>query len=389
MKVLENTSSLATHLECSSCKQHYPFDELQTFSDCCTRPLVMKYDLDEGFDPAELLFRDKSMWRYFEVLPLQSADNIVTLGEGMTPILPLENLAKSYGFSQLYMKEEGLNPTGSFKSRGISMAVSRARELGVDSCVVPTAGNAGGALSAYCARANMKATVIMPSHTPKIFQDECKLFGAELILVNGLINDCARIAKEIVQKTGAFDISTLKEPYRLEGKKTMGYEIAEHFGWTLPDVIIYPTGGGTGLIGIWKAFKEMQQMGWIRGKLPRMIAVQSANCSPLVQAFHNLPPEPIKSSVANGLAVPVAFAKDLIMETLHESGGTAMAVSEEKLEQGMREIGRREGINCAPEGGAVWEALKVLADKGEIHRDEKILLLNTGSGYKYFENFSF
>lgn len=389
MNILEKKTSLATHLECSACRKSYSFHELQTFSDCCSKPMVMKYDLGMGFDPSELPFRAKNMWRYFEMLPVQSADNIVTLGEGMTPILPLPNLSKKYGFSQLYMKEEGLNPTGSFKARGISMAVSKAKELGVESCVVPTAGNAGGALSAYCAAANMKATVIMPSHTPKIFQDECKLFGAELILVNGLINDCAKVAKDIVQKTGAFDVSTLKEPYRLEGKKTMGYEIAEHFGWTLPDVILYPTGGGTGLIGIWKAFKEMQQMGWIKCKLPRMIAVQSANCSPLVQAFHNLPPEPIKNSVANGLAVPVAFAKDLIMNTLHDSGGTAIAVSERNLEQAMREICSSEGINCAPEGGAVWEAAKVLADKGEINRDEKILMLNTGSGYKYFENFTF
>ncbi len=347
------------------------------------------YDFSGGIDRSQLKYRKNSMWRYFEMLPVQSPDNIISLGEGMTPVLPLKNLSKNYGFSQLEMKEEGLNPTGSFKARGISMAISKAKELGVNSCIVPTAGNAGGALSAYCAAANMQATVVMPSHTPKIFQDECKLFGAELILVDGLIDQCARLVKKIVQENGTFDISTLKEPYRLEGKKTMGYEIAEHYNWTLPDVILYPTGGGTGLIGIWKAFQEMLALGWIEGKLPRMIAVQSANCSPLVQAFHKQPEHPFKGSIANGLAVPKAFGKDMIMETLTASGGTAIAVSEESIEHGVREIGRKEGINVAPEGAAVWEALKILTDKGAIDKDEKILLLNTGSGYKYFENFTF
>lgn len=389
MNFLETISSRATHMQCSSCNRTYPFDQLQTFADCCEKPLTLQYDVAGGIDRSQLRYRQSSMWRYFEMLPVQSLDNIVSLGEGMTPILPLKNLAKSYGFSQLDMKEEGLNPTGSFKARGISMAISKAKELGVSSCIVPTAGNAGGAMSAYCAAANMQATVVMPSHTPKIFQDECRLFGAELILVDGLIDQCARLVKEIIQEKGAFDVSTLKEPYRLEGKKTMGYEIAEHYNWTLPDVILYPTGGGTGLIGIWKAFQEMLALGWIEGKLPRMVAVQSANCSPLVQAFHKQPEQSYKSSIANGLAVPKAFGKDLIMETLTASGGTAISVSEERIEQGVREIGRKEGINAAPEGAAVWEALKILTDKGTIDKDEKILLLNTGSGYKYFENFTF
>lgn len=376
-------------MHCSCCKRAYSLDQLQTFADCCEKPLTVHYEIAGGIDRSQLRYRQSSMWRYFEMLPVQSPDNIISLGEGMTPILPLKNLAKSYGFSRLDMKEEGLNPTGSFKARGISMAISKARELGVSSCVVPTAGNAGGALSAYCAAANMEATVVMPSHTPKIFQDECRLFGAELILVDGLIDQCAKLVKDIVREKGTFDVSTLKEPYRLEGKKTMGYEIAEHYNWTLPDVILYPTGGGTGLIGIWKAFQEMLSLGWIDGKLPRMIAVQSANCSPLVQMFHGHPEQPYKSSIANGLAVPKAFGKDLIMETLTSSGGTAIAVSEERIEHGVREIGRKEGINVAPEGAAVWEALKILTDKGTIDRDERILLLNTGSGYKYFDNFKF
>ena len=389
MKVLENTYSLATHLECSACSSPYPLNKLQTYSECCHKPLSTQYNIPADLDRSQLSNRINSMWRYAEMLPIQSPDNIVSLGEGMTPILPFRNLSKSYGYSQLYIKEEGYNPTGSFKARGISMAVSRAKELGVEHCVVPTAGNAGGALSAYCAAAGMKSTVLMPSYTPKIFQEECKLFGAELILVDGLINDCAKLVKDIVEETGAFDISTLKEPYRLEGKKTMGYEIAEHFNWELPDVILYPTGGGTGLIGIWKAFQEMIELGWITGSLPRMIAVQSANCSPLVQAFHNLPAQPIKGSIANGLAVPTAFAKDMIMKTLHGSGGTAIAVTEESIDRGVREIGRNEGINISPEGAAVWEALKLLTDQGVVDRDEKILLLNTGTGYKYFENFEF
>ncbi len=389
MDFIETISSRATHLQCSSCKRTYLLDQLQTFAGCCEKPLISIYDFSGGIDRSQLKFRQNSMWRYFEMLPVQSPDNVVSLGEGMTPILPLNNLSKNYGFSQLDMKEEGLNPTGSFKARGISMAISKAKELGVTRCIVPTAGNAGGALSAYCAAANMQATVVMPSHTPKIFQDECKLFGAELILVDGLIDQCAKLVKGIVQETGAFDVSTLKEPYRLEGKKTMGYEIAEHYNWTLPDVILYPTGGGTGLIGIWKAFQEMLALGWIDGKLPRMVAVQSANCSPLVQAFHKQPDQPIKSSIANGLAVPKAFGKDMIIKTLTDSGGTAIAVSEESIDHGTREIGRKEGINAAPEGGAVWEALKLLTDRGAIDKDEKILLLNTGSGYKYFENFIF
>lgn len=347
------------------------------------------YNIAGGIDRSQFKYRQNSMWRYFEMLPIKSREHIVTLGEGMTPILPMNNLAKRYGYSQLDIKEEGLNPTGSFKARGISVAISKAKEMEVSSCVVPTAGNAGGAMSAYCAAANMKATVVMPSHTPKIFQDECKLFGAKLILVEGLIDECGKIAKEIAREKGAFDVSTMKEPYRLEGKKTMGYEIAEHYNWTLPDVILYPTGGGTGLIGIWKAFQEMLELGWIQGKLPRMIVVQSANCSPLVQAFHNQQAQPFKSSIANGLAVPKAFGKDLIMETLIESGGTAIAVSEENIEEGVREIGRKEGVNISPEGAAVWEALKLLTEKGVVDRDERVLLLNTGSGYKYFENFTF
>jgi len=328
------------------------------------------------------------MWRYFEMLPLFNPENRVTLGEGMTPILHTSRLAWKYGFDKLYIKDEGLNPTGSFKARGMSVAISKAKELGIKNCVVPTAGNAGGAMSAYCAAAGLKATIIMPVDTPVIFQKECQMYGSELILVEGLIDRCGEAANEIEAKTGAFNLATLKEPYRLEGKKTMGYEIAEQMNWQLPDVILYPTGGGTGLIGIWKAFHEMISMGWIDAdRLPKMVVVQSENCSPVIDALSGNPinENSYQATIASGLAVPKVLGIDLILQVVKESRGYGITVSESQITVAIKEFSTTLGIPASPEGAAGWAALKILIEEGTISRHEKILLLSTGSGYKYLE----
>ena len=391
MTAIPETFSYAAYLECARCKTAYSVTDINTYATCCNQPLVVKYDHPAGFYKEDLIFREKSMWRYFEVLPVMERKHIVTLGEGMTPLLPLEKSAALHGFADLLMKDESFNPTGSFKARGLSVAISKAKELGIERCIVPTAGNAGGALAAYCARAGMACTVVMPRHTPNVFKQECELYGAELILVDGLINDCAKKVAELKQSGAYYDVSTLKEPFRLEGKKTMGYEIAEQLGWQLPDVIIYPAGGGTGLIGIWKAFKEMIEMGWIEDRyLPKMIAVQSQQCAPVVRAFYN--PEGWKEgftpnpSLANGLAVPYPFGMDMMQDVLHESKGMAYAVSEEEIVDGVKEFARTEGIIICPEGAAVWKALLHLRRMKVVDAADKIVLLNTGSGYKYLEN---
>ena len=390
MLTLTKPYSYAVALKCSNCHKEYSFHSFNTYADCCTRPLVVVYENDIEFEREQLVGRELTMWRYAEMLPVLAKENIVSLGEGMTPILALNKLAAAYGFSNLLMKDETNNPTGSFKARGLSMAVSKAKEFGVEHCIIPTAGNAGGALAAYCAKADIKCTVVMPTHTPKIFKQECELYGAELLLVDGLINDCAKKIGELNTDQKYFDISTLKEPYRLEGKKTMGYEIAEQLNWQLPDVIIYPAGGGTGLIGIWKAFKEMLKLGWITGPLPRMIAVQSQNCSPISYALkdavnwkNNFTPQP---SIANGLAVPYPFGMDMMLEVLHESNGTSVSIAEEEIIAGVKEIAKLEGHIISPEGAATWKALLELRNKKMIDANENVLLLNTGSGYKYLDN---
>lgn len=329
------------------------------------------------------------MWRYFVMLPVFDPKNVVTLGEGFTPIFPL-SIGKEIGMSHLLMKDESDNPTGSFKARGMSAAISKAKEFGVTRCIVPTAGNAGSALAAYCAKAGMEATVVMPTHTPDVFKKDCKLYGAKVILVDGLISDCAKKVKEINQYGEYFDVSTMKEPYRLEGKKTMGYEIAEQLGWRLPDVIMYPTGGGTGLIGIWKAFQEMRVMGWIEGPLPRMIAVQSTACQPVVQTWQGKQLDSKNyvggPTLANGLAVPNPFGEELMVQVLRASNGTAVAVTDEEILRAVYKFGRKEGRLICPEGAALWAALPSLIDSGVVDRDEKVLLLNTGTGYKYLDN---
>lgn len=386
------TTSLVRHLKCAECSRTFPVESINTFATCeekqCRNPLVTEYEFAKlrNFSPEYLKHRDQTMWRYREMLPVLDDENIVSLGEGMTPLLELPRMGRQMGMSNLLLKDESLNPTGSFKARGLSMAVSKAKELGIEACIIPTAGNAGGALSAYCSRAGIEAIVVMPSHTPEIFRKECQLYGAELILVDGLISDCAHKVAELNQEGAYFDISTLKEPYRLEGKKTMGYEIAEQLDWNLPDVIIYPTGGGTGLIGIWKAFQEMLQLGWVSGPLPRMVAVQTENCDPMVQAWKGNTPKIPQPSLANGLAVPKAFGKNLIMKTLYESNGMALSVSESELLEGVYELSKAEGLIPAPEGGALVAACRKLLANYWMHPDEQVILLNTGSGYKYFEN---
>lgn len=381
-------------LSCPAC--HYVYDKNQLNSYClqCGKsPIEVRFDLDTTIPRSLIDQNERSMWRYAKLLPLTSPLNKVSLGEGWTPLLSLHSLAARLGIATLLMKDESFNPTGSFKARGLSMAVSKAKELGVQACIVPTAGNAGGALSAYCAKAGMKSIVVMPKHTPMAFQKECLAFGAQLVLVEGLINDCAKVVATLKQQNHYFDISTMKEPYRLEGKKTLGYEIAEQLDWQLPDVILYPAGGGTGLIGIWKAFKEMQQMGWVKKIPTKMIAIQTENCKPLVDTFNGLQADCStykgKATIANGLAVPQPFAEKMMLTVLAESKGLALAVAEADITYNLKEIASTEGMLVAPEGAALLAGLKQLLKTGQVSRAEKILLLNTGSAYKYLDSFEF
>ncbi|MBN8826058.1 MULTISPECIES: threonine synthase [unclassified Spirosoma] len=387
------TSSLLGDLHCSQCGKTYDPFSRQTVSRCCQAPLLCDYVLDVGSVlPGDLASRPKSLWRYEELLPGIQPENRVSLGEGFTPILTLNRLASQNNLQHLLLKDEGLNPTGSFKARGLSMAISKAKENGEQACIIPTAGNAGVAMAAYCARAGMEAVVVMPRHTPDAFKEACRAYNARLIEVDGLINDCAANVQEINQSGAYFDVSTLKEPYRLEGKKTMGFEIAEQLAWQLPDVIVYPTGGGTGLIGIWKAFDEMQSLGWLPQEvtLPRMVAVQAESCCPIVTTWQgkqlNSKQYVGRPTLANGLAVPRPIGEPLILSVLLESGGTAIAVSDEEMVKGVRELARYEGIFGAPEGGAVWAATKKLLEQGWIQPNERVLLLNTGSGQSYLDN---
>ena len=371
---------------CSNCGKSYLLSVINTYAVCCNQPLLVQYDYNGGFLKNELVNRDNTMWRYFEMLPVVNEKNIVSLGEGMTPIIHLDHLASRFGLLSLMMKDESINPTGSFKARGISSAVSKAKELGIDRCIIPTAGNAGGAMAAYCEEAGIECIVVMPEHTPDIFKEQCKSYGAELILVKGLISDCAKKVEELKEHRDYFDASTLKEPYRLEGKKTMGFEIAEQLDWQLPDMIICPVGGGTGLIGVWKSLKEMLALGWIKEPLPKMIAVQTSNCAPLVASCTN--PDKWKQtffpkpSMAHGLAVPYPFGLDLMQKVIYESGGKAIAVSEEEIAEGMQEVEGEENILLSPEGSAAWKAVAHLLDVKLMTAETKILFLNTGSGQK-------
>ncbi|GGG52671.1 threonine synthase [Hymenobacter glacieicola] len=393
MQTLLATASRLQQLHCAACHAPHSAFSLQRVSSCCAQPLVADYDLSAPLTRAAgIQATENSMWRYAALLPLLDEANRVSLGEGWTPMLALPRLAARYGFLDLRLKDEGQNPTGSFKARGLSMAISKAKELGVTGCIIPTAGNAGVAMAAYCARAGLRAVVVMPRHTPQAFREECYWYGAEVHLVDGLINDCAARVRELNAAGELLDVSTLKEPYRLEGKKTMGYELAEQLGWRLPDVLLYPAGGGTGLIGIWKALREMQALGWLpaTAQLPRMVAVQAANCCPLVETREgrqvNCQAYMGKPTIANGLAVPRPLGEPLMLDVLDESDGLALAITDEQMLEGLRELGKEEGLFVAPEGAAVWMAARHLLRTGWIRPEEQVLLLNTGSAQKYLEN---
>ena len=378
-------------LVCTYCGATYAKNEIHNVcrQQHCRLPLFALYDIPHQLSRNVLTSRPKNMWRYREMLPIEGDKNIVSLGEGFTPLIHANRLGMKLGMSRLSIKDESVNPTGSFKARGLAMAISKAKELGVTKCAIPTAGNAGGAMSAYCAKAGIEAYVFMPADTPEVFKRECEYFGAHVTLVNGLITDCGKILQERKNTEGWFDVSTLKEPYRVEGKKTMGYEIAEQMNWELPDVIVYPTGGGTGLIGMWKAFEEMEQLGWITSRRPRMISVQAEGCAPIVKAFEQGKEfsEHVEHAhtVASGLRVPKAIGDFLILRVIRESHGLAMTVTDDELMDGVKEIAQSEGIFAAPEGGATWAALKKLHERKLVMPDERIVLCNTGSGYKYIE----
>jgi threonine synthase len=386
------TGSLLTNLTCPECGTIHNIAVINTvcINEACRSTLFAKYNLSGGINKSILIGRPATMWRYKELLPVIDEKNIVTLGEGFTPIIPIENLKQFIGDNEVYWKDESGNPTGSFKARGLSAAVSKAKELGIDTIATPTAGNAGGALAAYAARAGIKAIVYMPKQTPQIFKDECRLYGAELVEIDGNISDCGKLVNEQALINDWFQVSTLKEPYRLEGKKTMGYEIAEQFNWQLPEVILYPTGGGTGLIGMWKAFDELEQLGWIGSKRPRMVAVQSESCNGIVSAFNSgLQVSEFADggfTIANGLRVPKPYADKQILKVLRESNGAALTISDLEMSIALKEIARNEGMLIAPEGAALWQAFKKLKATQWIKPGEKVLLINTGSGYKYLEN---
>jgi len=382
-----------THLYCSACGKSYEPGKLYNLCDC-GKPLMVAYDLEAAartLTREALAGREASLWRYREVLPLDDERNKLTLGEGMTPLLKAERLGSKLGLSNLFIKDEGVNPTGSFKARGMAVAISMAKELGVEKLAVPSAGNAAGALAAYAAKAGIPAFIFMPSDTPKANIIECRQTGAHVTLIDGLITDCGKIVAERKSAEGWFDVSTLKEPYRIEGKKTMGYELAEQFNWELPEVILYPTGGGTGLIGMWKAFDEMEQMGWIGSRRPRMVTVQAEGCAPIVKAFAagatSGADVPDAHTVAAGLRVPKAVGDFIMLDILRKSGGTAVSVTDEELIAAVKEIGSAEGIFAAPEGAACLPALKKLLAGGKVDRSERVVLFNTGSGLKYLDAF--
>jgi threonine synthase len=381
-----------SHLQCSACGSRHDAGEIQTVCRSCGAALLARYDLDAArtaVDRSVIAARPGTMWRYRELLPVGDPASIVSLGEGWTPVLPMTKEGAAAGLGQLFLKEEGVNPTGSFKARGLSMAVSRAKELGVTDACIPTAGNAGGALAAYGAAAGIGCHVFLPADTPRVNIQEVKFFGADCRAVDGLISDAAKAMNEARKGTAWFDMSTMKEPYRLEGKKTMGYELAEQFAWLLPDVILYPTGGGTGLIGMWKAFQEMEQLGWIDGPRPRMVSVQMTGCAPVVKAFGTRAAKSEfwegAATAASGLRVPKAFADHLILEALYESAGTAVAVTDDDALRAMVRVARTEGVLLCPEGAAAVAALPALTASGFLRGPEKVVVFNTGSGYKYAE----
>lgn len=384
-----------THLECGACGATHQARRVNTVCMECGKPLLVRYDLRRArtaFTRESLRFRPPTMWRYREMLPVNHEENIVTLGEGFTPLSPARRLGNALGLSALWIKDESRNPTHSFKARGMAAATSMAKEFGVPALAAPSAGNAAGALAAYGAHAGIPVFLFMPRDTPRANVIECEVTGAHVTLVDGLITDCAAEIARRRDAEGWFDVATLREPYRIEGKKTLGYELAEQLDWTLPDVIVYPTGGGTGLIGMWKAFAEMEKLGWIGSERPRMVVVQSDTCAPIVRAFEageRFAAEfPNARTCASGLRVPRALGDFLILDAVRDSGGTAVAVSDAELLDGAREIARLEGIFASPEGGACVPALRKLVTSGLVRSHERVVIFNTASGIKYPECFS-
>jgi len=383
------TKSYIQGLECSHCKAKYSHRKINTVCTKCGETLFARYNLEtvkDNLTPNDLLKREPSLWRYFEVLPVIKHENVVSLGEGMTPITPIRKSVSDLKLEHVLVKDDGIMPTGTFKARGQTVAISKAKELGIKRVAIPSAGNAAGAMATYASRAGMEAFVFLPRDAPESTKLECEEMGAKVYLVNGLINDAGRIVEEGKKKHGWFDISTLKEPYRVEGKKTMGYEIAEQLNWTLPDFIIYPTGGGTGIIGMWKAFEELEKLGWISTQKPKFISVQSKTCAPVVEAFKKgaevVTPFPNPATIAAGLRVPHPFSSRAILKAIRESGGKAVTVEDKSMLDAIHRIAK-DGISACPEGAATLVAVDELVQDGTIDRSDTVVLYNTGTALKY------
>ncbi|MDU0199743.1 MULTISPECIES: threonine synthase [Paenibacillus] len=381
--------SYVSHLFCPKCDTRYTAEDKHQLCSCGS-PLLVAYDMEgiaKHLTPAMLRDREPSLWRYRELLPVIQPEHVVTLGEGFTPLLPMRSIGADMQIPGLLMKDEGLLPTGSFKARGAAVGISKAKELGVKELAMPTNGNAGAAWALYAARAKMKSTIIMPVDAPLITRNECAISGSNLYLVNGLISDAGRIVADLVKSYSLYDASTLKEPYRIEGKKTMGLEIAEQLGWKLPDVILYPTGGGVGLIGIYKALQELQALGWVQGKLPRLVSVQAEGCAPIVKAWENQAKASEfwqeSKTVAFGINVPKALGDFLVLEAIYATGGCAISIHDEELLQEQQRIAELEGAFVCPEGAATFAAARKLKQSGWIAEDECVIALNTGAGIKY------
>jgi threonine synthase len=379
-------------LECTKCDRSYPPGQVLNLCEC-GGPLFARYDLERAakdMRPGHLALREPNLWRYDDVLPVDNPDHRLSLGEGFTPLLPAPRLGAAMGLQRLFIKDEGGNPTGSFKARGLSLAVSMAKALGATDVCLPSAGNAGSALAAYAAVGGLRAHVFVPADVPAVFIMETRAYGAEVVAVDGLITDAGAVCARRAQEGGWYECATLKEPYRVEGKKTMGYELAEQMGWRLPDAILYPTGGGTGLIGMWKAFQELEAMGFIGPARPRMYAVQAEGCAPIVEAFaagqESAPPWENAQTLAHGIRVPRALGDFLILRALRESHGAGIAVPDAEIVQGVKEAAAQEGLFMCPEGGACVAALRRLKASGHLSPDDSVVVFNTGTGFKYVEN---
>ncbi|MEN8244229.1 MAG: threonine synthase [Thermodesulfobacteriota bacterium] len=384
-------SMYVSHLSCPKCSKTYESEALIQLCECGS-PLLVDYDLEKVasvLNKEMLKDRNPDLWRYLELLPVKDKQNIINLGEGMTPLLHLKRLGKEIGLENLYLKDEGIIPTGTFKARGAAVGVSRAKELGVEVLAMPTNGNAGAAWAVYCAAAGIKSVIVMPEDAPPIPRGECAISGSELYLVKGLISDAGKIVAQAVADYGWYDASTLKEPYRIEGKKTMGLELAEQFNWEVPDVILYPTGGGVGIIGIYKALKELQQMGWIGDKMPRLVSVQSTGCAPIVEAWEQKKKESLfwenAQTLAFGITVPKALGDFLVLDAIYKTDGCAVAIDDDRILAAEEMLASREGTFVCPEGAANLSAALKLRDEGWIKAQDKVVLLNTGSGLKYPE----